>query len=119
MHDLERRIIQLQVASDVARDAATLGSVDDLLARSINLVRERFGFYNAGIFMLDERGEYAILRAASGEAGQQLIEARSQAKNRGCGHCQLCGRNRPASHCTGCRSGCDLLSKSIPARNPF
>lgn len=80
MHDLERRIVQLQVASEVARDAAALGSVDDLLDRSINLVRERFGFYHAAIFMLDERGEYAILRAASGEAGQKLLESHHKLK---------------------------------------
>jgi signal transduction histidine kinase len=79
-HDLERRITQLQVASDVAREAAALGSVDDLLSRSISLVRERFGFYHAGIFMLDDRGEYANLRAASGEAGQQMLDLRHKLK---------------------------------------
>jgi signal transduction histidine kinase/putative methionine-R-sulfoxide reductase with GAF domain len=79
-HDLERRIIQLQVASDVARDAASLGKVDELLNRAVNLVRDRFGFYHAGIFMVDERGDYAILRAATGEAGRQMLERRHKLK---------------------------------------
>jgi putative methionine-R-sulfoxide reductase with GAF domain len=38
------------------------------------LIRERFGFYHAGIFLVDERGEYAVLRAATGEVGRQMLE---------------------------------------------
>ena len=74
-HDLERRIIQLQVAADIASDAATLLEVDVLLDRAVNLVRDRFGFYHAGIFMIDEQGEYAILKAATGEAGKAMLAA--------------------------------------------
>lgn len=71
--DLERRIVQLQVASEVARDAASLQEVEPLLDRAVNLVRERFGFYHAGIFMIDEQGEYAVLKSATGEAGREMI----------------------------------------------
>lgn len=79
-HDLERRVVQLQVAADIARDAATLLEVDGLLKRAVNMVRDRFGFYHAGIFMVDERKEYAVLKAATGEAGKQMIEAGHQLK---------------------------------------
>jgi signal transduction histidine kinase len=113
MHDLERRIIQLQVASDVARDAAALGSVDDLLARSINLVRERFGFYHAGIFMLDDRGEYAILRAASGEAGQQMLDSRHKLKIGDVGMVSYAvGTGQP-------RIALDVGADAIYFKNPF
>jgi signal transduction histidine kinase len=113
MHDLERRIIQLQVASDVARDAAALGSVDDLLSRSINLVRERFGFYHAGIFMLDERGENAILRAASGEAGQQMLDSRHKLKIGDVGIVSYAvGTGQP-------RIALDVGADAIYFRNPF
>ncbi len=71
--DLERRVVQLQVASDVARDAASLQEVGPLLDRAVDLVRERFGFYHAGIFMVDTRHEYAVLKSATGEAGKQMI----------------------------------------------
>lgn len=70
----EFRARQLQAAAEVARDAATARDLDSLLNRAVNLVRSRFGFYHAGIFLVDERGEYAILRAATGEAGRQLLE---------------------------------------------
>jgi PAS domain S-box-containing protein len=71
---LTRRTTQLQVAAEVARDATTAYDLDELLTRSANLVRDRFGFYHAGIFLIDERGEHAVLRAATGEAGRQMLE---------------------------------------------
>ena len=72
--DLERRSAQIRAASEVARDAATARELEDLLDRAVNLIRERFGFYHAGIFLVDESGEYAVLRAATGEAGRQMLE---------------------------------------------
>jgi PAS domain S-box-containing protein len=71
---LTRRTTQLQVAAEVARDATLAHDLDELLNRSVNLVRDRFGFYHAGIFLTDERGEYAVLRSATGEAGRQMLE---------------------------------------------
>ena len=73
-HDLEHRSIQLQVAAEVARDATAARELDTLLNRAVNLIRDRFGFYHAGIFLVDEVGEYAILQAATGEAGQKMLE---------------------------------------------
>jgi PAS domain S-box-containing protein len=71
---LARRSAQLRVAAEVARDATTAHSLDDLLDNAVNLVRDRFGFYHAGIFITDQRGEYAVLRSATGEAGRQMLE---------------------------------------------
>lgn len=70
---LERRSVQIQVAAEVARDITTNNGLDDLLTQAVNLVRSRFGFYHAGIFLLDGSGEYAVLRAATGEAGRQML----------------------------------------------
>jgi signal transduction histidine kinase len=70
---LERRAVQIQVAAEVARDATATREMDTLLNRAVSLIRDRFGFYHAGIFLNDEKGEWAILRAASGEAGQEML----------------------------------------------
>ncbi len=72
--NLERRAVQLQAAAEVARDATAAHGLDELLNRAVNLVRDRFGFYHAGLFLVEGRGEYAILRAATGEAGRQMLE---------------------------------------------
>jgi PAS domain S-box-containing protein len=72
-HDLDRRSLELMVAAEVARDATRSVGLDELLNRAANLIRERFGFYHAGIFLVDEQGEYAVLRAATGNAGRQML----------------------------------------------
>ncbi len=72
--DFERRSAQLQFASEVARDISTTRELDVLLNRAVNLVRDRFKFYHAGIFRIDERGDFAVLRAATGEAGKAMLE---------------------------------------------
>ena len=71
--ELERRAVQLQTAAQVARDASSMQELDQLLNRTVNLIEGRFGFYHAGIFLLDERKEYAVLRSANSEGGQEML----------------------------------------------
>lgn len=71
--DLERRNTQLQVAAEIAREATAVHELDELLELAVNLIRGRFGFYHAGIFLLDENKEFAVLSAATGEAGREML----------------------------------------------
>jgi signal transduction histidine kinase len=75
---LERRVVHLQVAAEIAREATLLDKMDDLLNRAVTLVRDRFGFYHAGIFLVEN--DYAVLRAATGEAGAAMLAAQHQLK---------------------------------------
>lgn len=70
---LERRAGQLSVSAEVARVAATLHDLPELLDTTVKLISERFGFYHAGIFLLDEFGEWAVLRAANSSGGQRML----------------------------------------------
>ena len=70
--EAQRRSGQLQIAAEIARDASGTLDLEELLRKAINLVRERFGFYHASVFLLDESGQYAYVRESTGEAGQQL-----------------------------------------------
>jgi signal transduction histidine kinase/CheY-like chemotaxis protein len=72
--DLQRRAAQLEAAAEVARDAAAIRDVGELLEETVHLVSERFGFYHAGIFLVDDAEEYAVLRAASSQGGQRMLE---------------------------------------------
>jgi PAS domain S-box-containing protein len=72
-HELGRAAGRLQVAAEVGRAASSLLSVDELFDTALNLIRERFGIYHASIFLLDESGKHAVLRAASGDVGRQLV----------------------------------------------
>ncbi len=71
--DLNRRAAQLQTAAQVAREAASIRDIDQLLDQVTRLISVRFDFYHSGIFFLDEAGEYAVLRAASSEGGARML----------------------------------------------
>jgi len=70
---LERRARYLEATAEVARAATAVLDLQELLSRVASLVSEHFGFYHAGIFMLDPTGEWAELRAASSEGGQRML----------------------------------------------
>jgi GAF domain-containing protein/HAMP domain-containing protein len=72
--ELEQRTVQLQVAAEIARDVSSAQNFTQLIQQAVDLVRERFGFYHAGIFLLDSVGEFVVLRAATGETGQRMLE---------------------------------------------
>ncbi len=69
----ERRAQLLQASAEVARAAALVRDPDALLPQVMRLISEHFGFYHAGAFLLDDAGEWAVLRAASSEGGQKML----------------------------------------------
>ncbi len=71
--DLERRAIQIQTAAQIGSSAAQLRNLDELLTQATQLISERFGFYHTGIFLLDERREFAVLRASNSTGGQHML----------------------------------------------
>jgi GAF domain-containing protein len=70
---LEERGAQLQTAAQIAREAVAIHDVSQLLDETVDLISERFGFYHAGVFLLDEAGDHAVLCAASSEGGQRML----------------------------------------------
>jgi len=75
LDDSRERAVQLETAAEIAREVSRSFNVDELLAKAVNLIRERFNFYHASVFLLDLPGEFAVIREATGEAGQQLKRA--------------------------------------------
>jgi len=71
--ELERASLRVRTAAEIARDISSAPNLDELLARSSELIINRFNFYHTGIFLLDDKKEYAVLRASPTEAGKQLI----------------------------------------------
>lgn len=71
--DLERRSAQLEASARVSRQAASIRDVDELLNVTVRQISEQFGFYHAGLFLVDEPRKYAVLRAASSAGGQAML----------------------------------------------
>jgi GAF domain-containing protein len=76
---LNKRTVQLQTAAQVS-GAATFAELnsDELVQRVVELIRERFDLYYVGLYLIDDAGagvygEWARLRAGTGEAGRQML----------------------------------------------
>ncbi len=99
-----RRALQLQTAAEVAAAASSILEPNRLLSQVVELIRDRFSLYYVGIFLLqdppdagDER--YAVLVAATGRTGQQMVEAGHKLRVGGdsmIGRCIARGRARIA-----------------------
>lgn len=74
----ERRTEQLQTAAEVSRATTSMLDIEELVEASVNLIRERFRFYYVGLFLRE--GEYAVLKAGTGEAGQIQLAAHHRLK---------------------------------------
>ncbi|TAK12477.1 MAG: GAF domain-containing protein [Anaerolineae bacterium] len=70
---LERRAQFVEAAADVGRAATSIYTLDDLLPQVTQFTSERFGFYHVGIFLVDDSGEFAVLRAANSDGGKRMI----------------------------------------------
>src|SRR5260221_1474790 len=71
--ELEDQSLRLRTSAEIARDAASAHSLTGLLEKAGSLIKERFGFYHTGIFLLDNNKEFAVLAASPTEAGSQMI----------------------------------------------
>lgn len=74
--DLSRRSDQLQAIAETNKAISTEQTLEALLPLITQRISQRFGFYHVGIFLLDEQGEYAILRAANSPDGQRMLARR-------------------------------------------
>ncbi len=74
---VQQRTAQLETAAQVASEAAgSMTELQALLDLTTGLIIERFpAIYHAQVFLIDQQGhgDLAILRASTGEAGQQLL----------------------------------------------
>jgi PAS domain S-box-containing protein len=71
----KQRTDQLLTTAEIARESAGTLQVEEVLRKAVTLIRERFGFYHSAIFIIDQAGEYAVLRESTSEAGKKMREA--------------------------------------------
>ena len=75
LEDTRRRAVQLETVAEISREVSSSLIIDDLLQDAVELLRTRMNFYHAAIFLLDQTGEYVMIREATGEAGAQMKRA--------------------------------------------
>ena len=65
---LQKRVLQFEAAVRIFRDiSSVLNTPGDFLRHTVNLIREQFGLYHVGLFLIDESGQWAVLRAGASE----------------------------------------------------
>ncbi len=77
---LEKRALQLQTVSSVARTIASIQNLNLLLPNITNLVSSQFGFYHTGIFLIEETSKFAVLHASNSEGGAAMLERHHKLK---------------------------------------
>ncbi|MBC8503393.1 MAG: GAF domain-containing protein [Anaerolineales bacterium] len=74
---LETQVItrteQVRTAAEVAQIATSAADLDTVLQQTVKLIIERFGYYYAAVFLLDESKENAILKDSYSSAAQGPI----------------------------------------------
>jgi GAF domain-containing protein len=71
--DLQRRTRQIEAASEVSHVATSILDSNELMQKVVEMIRKSFDLYYVGLFLVDERYEWVILRAGTGEAGQLML----------------------------------------------
>ena len=69
---LKRRNAYLAATADIGQLVTSTLDLPTLFMRAVNLVGERFGFYSAGIFIIEETGFNAVLQASTGVMGKEF-----------------------------------------------
>ena len=114
---LEQRVASrtaaLEAAADVSRTTTSVLDPGELVRQVVDLVRNRFGLYYVGLFLLDETGRYAVLRAGTGAAGRQMLAQ---------GHQLAAGGNSMIGRCVGRdepRIALDVGREAVRFENPL
>jgi GAF domain-containing protein/HAMP domain-containing protein len=69
---LQNRNEQLMAAAEVGRSVTTILDARQLMQRVVDLIQQRFDLYYVGLFLVDEKREWAVLNAGTGRAGQAM-----------------------------------------------
>ena len=72
--ELRKRASQLEAVSIVARTIASVQEIDTLLPSITRLVSQQFGFYHAGIFLVDPQRRAAVLSAVNSPGGMRMLD---------------------------------------------
>ena len=77
---LEQRAERIGAIANIAKTITLVQEIERLLPSVVTSISGRFGYYHVGIYLTDENGQNAILRASSSEGGLQMIRRKYQVK---------------------------------------
>ena len=72
-HRVADRTKALSSVAEVSTVASTILETDKLLQQVVDLTKDRFSFYHAHIYLLNEAGDTLVLASGAGEPGRQMV----------------------------------------------
>jgi len=70
---LQKKLVYIRTATQIARSISTAKDVEAVLPVIADRMTNQLHLYYTGIFLIDPTGQYAVLAAGSGEAGQRML----------------------------------------------
>jgi signal transduction histidine kinase/CheY-like chemotaxis protein len=70
---LQQNTLQFHTAAQVCHAVTSLRNPDELMQAAVNLMRDRFDLHYVGLFLVDDSGRWAVLRAGTGQIGRQML----------------------------------------------
>lgn len=68
------RAEQLRSVVDTTHSLLSIQDLDRLLPLVVQIISQQFNYYHAGIYLLDEQKQHAVLLAASSEGGLRILQ---------------------------------------------
>lgn len=111
--DLQVRLKQMNTAAEISRAISRLTDPEAIFQRVADLITTQLGLYYTGIFLLDQAGKNAVLRAGTGEAGKAMLSQHHALPVGGTSMIGWCMANRQA------RIALDVGNEAVRFNNPF
>lgn len=70
---IKDRTRQLEITAQMGRVIAAETDLERLMNITVDMIRDRLGYYHAQVFLIDDLNQFAVLRASTGEAGRALL----------------------------------------------
>lgn len=110
--NVHARLNQIRTVAEISRSVASMLDPQLLSQQVVELVKDRFDLYYVGVFLLDDKGEFALLKAGTGEAGRQMLAANHKLAVGGTSMIGWCTSNRKA------RIALDVGKEAVRFENP-
>lgn len=78
--EIQQQAKFLESTTQVGKAISSILDVDKLNSQIVELIQKNFGLYYVGLFLLDDKKEWAILQAGTGEAGKKMLERKHKIK---------------------------------------
>lgn len=72
--ELTQRSNYLEAAATIAYTAGSILNAEQMVQEIVEVIRQKFNLYYVGLFLNEDNGGYAVLKAGTGESGKAMLQ---------------------------------------------